>query len=48
MRQRLLASSMICGAALAALASTTAYAQDEVTEVVVTGSRIKVPGLFHV
>lgn len=45
MRQRLLASSMICGAALAALASTTAYAQDEVTEVVVTGSRIKVPGL---
>ncbi|WP_309646208.1 TonB-dependent receptor plug domain-containing protein, partial [Phenylobacterium sp.] len=41
MRERLLASSMICGVALAAFSATTAYAQDEeVQEVVVTGSRI--------
>lgn len=40
MRQRLLASSMICGA-FAAFAATSAYAQsEEVQEVVVTGSRI--------
>ena len=39
MRSRLLASTMICGAAFAAAGA--AYAQDaEVTEVVVTGSRI--------
>lgn len=37
---------MICGAALAAMSATAAYAQqDEVSEVVVTGSRIQVPGL---
>ncbi|MDP3853693.1 TonB-dependent receptor domain-containing protein [Phenylobacterium sp.] len=41
MRERLLASSMICGAAFAAIATSPAYAQeDEVAEVVVTGSRI--------
>lgn len=41
MRERLLASSMICGAAFAAIAASPAYAQeDEVAEVVVTGSRI--------
>ena len=41
MRSRLLASTMICGAAFAALSATPAYAQEtEVTEVVVTGSRI--------
>ncbi|WP_421934918.1 TonB-dependent receptor domain-containing protein [Phenylobacterium sp.] len=41
MRSRLLASSMICGAAITAFSASAAYAQDsEVTEVVVTGSRI--------
>jgi iron complex outermembrane recepter protein len=41
MRERLLASSMICGAAFAALAAVPAQAQEsEVSEVVVTGSRI--------
>ncbi len=40
MRERLLASSMICGAAFVAFSSTAAYAQEEVQEVVVTGSRI--------
>ncbi|UTP38771.1 TonB-dependent receptor [Phenylobacterium sp. LH3H17] len=40
MRERLLASSMICGAAFAAFSATAAYAQEEVQEVVVTGSRI--------
>ena len=41
-RERLLASSMICGAAFAAIAATPASAQSqqEVQEVVVTGSRI--------
>lgn len=48
-RERLLASSMICGAALLGV-STEALAQtqaagNEVTEIVVTGSRIKQPGL---
>ncbi|MDG2522095.1 TonB-dependent receptor [Caulobacter segnis] len=47
MRERLLASSMICGAAFAALSATAAYAQDEVAveEIVVTGSRIARPDL---
>ena len=47
-RERLLASSMICGAALMGV-STQAYAQaaagNEIQELVVTGSRIKTPGL---
>jgi len=50
LRDRLLASSMICGAALAAAASPT-YAADtttEVTEIVVTGSRIPTPNLTSV
>ncbi|WP_296497603.1 TonB-dependent receptor plug domain-containing protein, partial [Phenylobacterium sp.] len=45
MRERLLATSMICGAALLA---TQAYAQGgstDVAEVVVTGSRIQTPGI---
>ena len=45
MRERLLATSMICGAALLA---TQAYAQgaaNSVSEVVVTGSRIQTPGI---
>jgi outer membrane receptor protein involved in Fe transport len=48
-RERLLASTMICGVALAALAASPSYAQSasgtEVKEVVVTGSRIKRPNL---
>lgn len=45
-RERLLASSMICGAAFAAMAVSPATAQvAEVQELVVTGSRIQVPGL---
>lgn len=43
MRERLLASSMICSAALVAMAATPALAQEdggEVSEIVVTGSRI--------
>ena len=47
MRERLLASSMICGVALMGL-TTQANAQtgaEEIEEVVVTGSRIKTPGL---
>lgn len=45
-RQRLMASSMICGAAFAAMAVSPAAAQvAEVEELVVTGSRIQVPGL---
>ncbi|MFN3583317.1 TonB-dependent receptor plug domain-containing protein [Phenylobacterium sp.] len=44
MRERLLASSMICGAALLGLTATQASAQ-EVSEVVVTGSRIPQPNL---
>jgi iron complex outermembrane receptor protein len=48
MRKGLLASSMLCGAAMAAFAATPASAQDdatEVQEVVVTGSRIPQPNL---
>lgn len=48
MRERLLASSMICGAMAAALVGTQAHAQDEdstVSEIVITGSRIQIPGL---
>jgi iron complex outermembrane receptor protein len=48
MRKGLLASSMLCGAAMAAFAATPASAQDEATEVqevVVTGSRIPQPNL---
>ena len=50
MRERLLASSMICGAAFAALAVTPAFAADEteVQEIVVTGSRIPTPNLTSV
>jgi iron complex outermembrane recepter protein len=51
MRQRLLASSIICGAALAGLAALPASAQEtgnEVTEIVVTGSRIPQPNLESV
>ncbi len=46
-RERLLASSMICGAAFMAMSATTAYAQDDVAveEIVVTGSRIARPDL---
>ena len=47
-RERLLASSMIGGAALLALSATQAAAQtagSEVTEIVVTGSRIPQPNL---
>ncbi len=46
MRERLLASSMICGAAFAVLAVNPAQAADnEVQEVVVTGTRIPSPNL---
>jgi outer membrane receptor protein involved in Fe transport len=52
MRERLLASSMICGAALLSLAASPALAQaaadDEVAEIVVTGSRIPQPNLTSV
>ncbi len=50
-RERLLASSMICGAAFLALSATGAQAaaaaadSTQVEELVVTGSRIQVPGL---
>ena len=48
-RQRLLASSMICGVALLGLSATQAAAQDgEVAEIVVTGSRIPQPNLTSV
>ena len=50
MRERLLASSMICGAALLGV-STPALAQsgaEEVSEVVVTGTRIPSPNLESV
>ena len=41
-----MASSMICGAAMLALSAAPAWSADEtVEEVVVTGSRIQVPGL---
>ena len=39
MRERLLASSMICGAALFGISSQAAAQSDEVSEVVVTGTR---------
>src|SRR5690606_18779869 len=48
---RLLASSVICGAALAALTATPANAQEgetEVSEFVVTGSRIPQPNLTSI
>jgi iron complex outermembrane receptor protein len=51
MRERLLGSSMICGAAFMALSAGQAYAADasnEVTEIVVTGSRIPTPNLTSV
>jgi outer membrane receptor protein involved in Fe transport len=49
-RARLMASSMICGVALAgpALAQTAAASTDEVAEVVVTGTRIPSPNLESV
>jgi outer membrane receptor protein involved in Fe transport len=50
-RERLLASTMIGGSALMALAATPAFAADQpstVQEVVVTGSRIPTPGLTSV
>ncbi len=50
MRERLLASSMICGAALLGLSSQAAAqtASDEISEVVVTGTRIPSPNLESV
>jgi len=49
LRERLLASSMICGAAVAAFAASPALAQQtEVQEIVVTGSRIPTPNLTSV
>src|SRR4051812_9904547 len=52
MRERLLASSMICGATLLSLAASPALAQaradEEVAEIVVTGSRIPQPNLTSV
>ena len=51
MRERLLASSMICGAALAAFATPASAQQGsdgEVQEVVVTGSRIPQPNMTSV
>ncbi|WP_334163468.1 TonB-dependent receptor plug domain-containing protein [Phenylobacterium sp.] len=51
MRERLLASSMICSAAILGLAATPALAQDaegEVSEIVVTGTRIPSPNLESV
>ncbi len=50
MRERLLASSMICGAALLGLSSQAAAqtASEEVSEVVVTGTRIPSPNLESV
>src|SRR6185369_5851892 len=53
MRERLMASSMICGAALVGLSATQAYAADaetsgEVSEVVVTGTRIPSPNLTSI
>ncbi|MFN3572012.1 MAG: TonB-dependent receptor domain-containing protein [Phenylobacterium sp.] len=46
-RERLLASSMFCGVAFAALTATSASAQQvaEIEELVVTGTRVQVPGL---
>jgi len=50
MRERLLASSMICGAALLGISSQAAAqaATEEVSEVVVTGTRIPSPNLESV
>ena len=50
MRERLMASSMICGVALLGLSATQAAAQasGEVSEIVVTGSRIPSPNLDSV
>jgi iron complex outermembrane recepter protein len=53
MRERLMASSMICGVALLGLSATQASAADaaasgEVSEIVVTGSRIPTPNLTSV
>jgi outer membrane receptor protein involved in Fe transport len=55
MRERLLASSMICGAALMSLSATSASAaaapaanSAEVSEIVVTGTRIPTPNLTSV
>ena len=47
-RERLLASSMICGAALFATQAFAADAETEVTEIVVTGTRIPTPNLTSV
>jgi iron complex outermembrane receptor protein len=52
-RERLLASSMICGAALLGLSATSAYAaaaeaNGEVSEIVVTGTRIPSPNLTSI
>ncbi len=52
MRERLMASSMICGAALLGLGATQAGAAEaagsEVSEIVVTGTRIPTPNLTSV
>jgi len=51
-RERLLASSMICGAAFLGLSATQAFAADaangEVAEIVVTGTRIPSPNLTSI
>src|SRR3954462_12406174 len=53
-RERLLASSMICGAAFLGLSATSAYAAaadaaaGEVSEIVVTGTRIPSPNLTSI
>jgi iron complex outermembrane receptor protein len=50
-RERLLASSIICGAAFAALSASPAFAQGsqaDVSEIVVTGSRIPQPNLTSI
>ena len=52
LRERLLASSMICGVAFLALSATQASAAEpagaEVSEIVVTGTRIPTPNLTSV
>lgn len=48
MRERLLASSMICGAALLGMTSQAAAQSGEISEVVVTGTRIPSPNLESV
>ena len=47
-RERLLASTMIAGAAMVAMAATPAMAQeaDEIESIVITGSRIPQPNLI--